>query len=253
MKLEFLGTGTSQGVPVISCACSVCTSNDPKDKRLRCSVLFRTGQQTILVDAGPDMRQQLLRSGIEELDAVLLTHEHMDHLSGMDDLRPFNFKQGKEMPIFANSDTGSAVRRVYAYAFSNRKYPGVPQFDLRRIDTEPFLVGRDRVIPIEVLHHKLPVLGFRLGDITYITDAKTISSEEKEKVRGSKVLVLNALRREPHPSHLNLDEALRLIAELEPEQAYLTHISHLFGCHQEIQDELPKGVNVAYDGLVIET
>lgn len=253
MRLEFLGTGTSQGVPVINCDCSVCSSSDSKDKRLRCSVMFRTPTQNILVDGGPDMRQQLLRTEVDRLDAVLLTHEHMDHISGMDDLRAFNFRQKMALPIYANRATTIAVKRVYEYVFNNNRYPGVPQFDMRLIPRDPFMVGKDQVVPIKVMHYMLPVLGFRIGDITYITDAKTITESELEKIKGSRILVLNALRREEHISHLNLKEALDLIDQLRPDRAYLTHISHLFGKHQEIEDELPKGVFVAYDGLSVET
>lgn len=252
MQLEFLGTGTSQGVPVLNCDCDVCSSDDPRDDRLRCAVLFRTDSQIILVDGGPDMRQQLLRTDVPRLDAVLLTHEHMDHISGMDDLRSYNFKQKRAMPIYANPATAEVVERVYAYAFGENNYPGIPQFDLQRIGKAPFMIGPDKVVPIEVLHYKLPVFGYRIGDITYITDAKTISAKQMQKIEGSKVLAINALRREEHISHLNLDEALELIERIGPEQAYLTHISHLFGQHAEIEQELPSNVHVAYDGLVVD-
>ncbi len=253
MELEFLGTGTSQGVPVIGCDCDVCRSDDKRDKRLRSSVILRSGAQTILVDGGPDMRQQLLRAGVKRLDAVLLTHEHADHIMGLDDLRSFNFRQGGEMPIYADERTQNALRRVYAYAFAEDKYPGIPRFELRTIDPAGFLVGDQQVCPIQVMHYQLPVWGFRMGDITYITDAKTIRSDEKRKIKGSKVLVLNALHKEPHLSHFTLEEALALIDELQPDRAFLTHIGHLMGKHQDVSVELPEGVCIAYDGLMVRT
>lgn len=252
MTIEFLGTGTSQGVPVIACTCSVCSSTDPKDKRLRTSALVRSGRHTILIDAGPDLRQQMLRARVDRLDAVLLTHEHMDHLAGIDDLRSFNFKQERAMDLYGTPPTLAAVKRMFHYAFTEKRYPGVPRLELRTIDTRPFSVDGLDIRPIEVMHYFMPVLGFRIGDLTYITDAKTISPEEKEKVRGSKVLVVNALRREEHVSHLNLAEALALIEELAPERAYLTHISHLLGRHAEVGKELPPNVHLAHDGLVVE-
>lgn len=251
MELEFLGTGTSQGVPVINCDCKVCRSSDARDKRLRCSVLVRTGTETILVDGGPDMRHQLLRTTVPDLDAVLLTHEHMDHVAGLDDLRSFNYRQKRAMPIYADKRTQDAVKRVFSYAFAEKRYPGIPQFELELIDGAPFQIGKTEVVPIEVLHYKLPVWGFRFGDITYITDAKSIASSEKEKIKGSRIVILNALRKEEHLSHFNLDQAIALIKELAPEQAYFTHISHLMGTFEDVAAELPDGINLAYDGLVI--
>jgi phosphoribosyl 1,2-cyclic phosphate phosphodiesterase len=252
VQLTFLGTGTSQGIPVIACNCAVCRSADPRDRRTRSSVLVEVKGRTILIDAGPDLRQQMLREGVQELDAVLLTHEHMDHIAGMDDLRAFSFAHEPVRPIsiFADAVTLAAVRRVYAYAFSDSKYPGVPQFDLHTISRDPFSAADIPVIPVEVLHHHMPVLGFRVGGLTYITDAKSITEVEKEKIRGSKVVVVNALRRKEHISHFNLEEALALIAELAPERAFLTHISHLMGPHAEVK--LPPNVQVAHDGLKVE-
>ena len=254
MRVTFLGTGTSQGVPMVACNCAVCRSTDPRDTRLRVSVLVETRGHRILIDAGPDLRQQFLRAGIVDIDAVLLTHEHMDHISGMDDLRAVSFahEPPKAVPIYADAPTQQAVRRVFSYAFEARKYPGVPEYDMRLIDRAPFSVGDIHVIPIEVMHLNMPVLGFRIGGFTYITDAKTISGAEKEKIKGTDVLVLNALRAKPHYSHLDLGEALALVAELRPREAYFTHISHQMGLHAEVQPRLPEGIGLAWDGLQIE-
>ena len=252
MQLTFLGTGTSQGVPVIACDCAVCRSTDPRDTRMRSSVLVETERKTILIDAGPDFRQQMLREGVRDLDAVLLTHEHMDHIAGMDDLRAISFanEPPRAVPIYADEATLNAVRRVYAYAFSGSQYPGMPQFDLHAISRDPFVAAGIPVVPVEVMHYHMPVLGFRVGGLTYITDAKSISLEEKEKIRGSEVLVVNALRRKEHISHFNLKQALDLIEELSPSRAYLTHISHLMGLHGEVK--LPPHVQVAFDGLKVD-
>lgn len=254
MRVTFLGTGTSQGVPVIGCACAVCQSMDPRDARLRVSVLVETHGARFLIDAGPDLRQQFLRAGITDVDAVLLTHEHMDHISGMDDLRAVSFAQEppKAVPIYADAPTLRAVRRVYSYAFEPKKYPGVPEFDMREIGRSPFMIGPVGIVPIEVMHMNMPVLGFRIGGFTYITDAKTISAGAMEKIRGTEVLVLNALRMEPHYSHLNLEEALALVEELRPREAYFTHLSHLMGAHAEVQSQLPSGVYLAWDGAKVQ-
>ena len=252
MTIEFLGTGTSQGIPVVTCRCAVCRSSDHRDKRLRTSALVRAEGRTILIDAGPDLREQMLCSEVDRLDGVLLTHEHMDHIGGIDELRAFNFHQGRAMDLHADPRTQLAIRRMYHYAFGKERYPGVPELELCDIPDGTFHIAGIPILPIEVMHYMLPVLGFRVGDLTYITDAKTIAPEEKEKAMNSDVLVLNALRKEPHISHLNLDEALGLIAELRPARAYLTHISHLLGAHAEISAELPRNVHLAYDGLVVE-
>lgn len=251
MQLTFLGTGTSQGVPVIGCNCPVCQSADPRDRRTRCSALVETQGRTLLIDAGPDMRTQMLREGVADLDAVLLTHEHMDHLAGMDDLRSFSFlhEPPRPIPIYGAPRTLDAVRRVYAYAFSGSQYPGMPQFELHAIGQEVFTAADVQVRPVEVLHKWMPVHGFRIGDLTYITDAKTIDEAEKRKIMGSRVLVVNALRKEPHISHFNLAEALALIEEVAPDRAFLTHISHLMGHHAWV--DLPPGVELAYDGLKV--
>ncbi|MEO7079978.1 MAG: MBL fold metallo-hydrolase [Flavobacteriales bacterium] len=252
MQLTFLGTGTSQGVPVIACDCAVCRSGDLRDKRTRSSVLVGIEGKNLLIDAGPDLRQQMLREGVRQVDAVLLTHEHMDHIAGMDDLRAFSFVHEPPQPIsiFGDAPTLTAVRRVYAYAFSGSKYPGMPQFELHTIAREEFQIHGVTIRPVEVMHYNLPVLGFRIGGLTYITDAKTITPSEKEKIRGSEVLVVNALRKEKHISHFNLEEALALIEELAPGRAYLTHISHLMGLHASVA--LPPNVHVAFDGLKVQ-
>ena len=252
VQLEFLGTGTSQGVPVIGCTCAVCISSDPMDKRLRASALVRTGDATLLIDAGPDLRQQMLRARVDRLDAVLLTHEHMDHVAGIDDLRAFNFKQQRAMDIHGNAATLHAVKRLYHYAFEEVKYPGVPELCLHPIEQPAFTAGGVHVEPIEVMHDRMPVLGFRIGGMAYITDAKTMADEEIRKVQGVDVLVLNALRLKPHPSHLNLAEALLLVERIAPKRAYFTHISHLLGCHAEVAATLPPSVHLAHDGLVVE-
>ena len=252
MKITFLGTGTSQGVPVITCECKVCSSTDERDKRLRTSIMIQEGDLNIVVDTGPDFRAQMLRTDIKHLDAVLYTHEHKDHIAGLDDVRPFNYIQKKATEIFCTDRVEEALRRDFHYCFSDNKYPGIPQLNLNIIDFKSFYVKGLKVIPIEVLHYKLPVLGFRIGDFTYITDAKTIAEKERKKIRGSKVLVINALRFEEHISHFNFEEALEMIKDLEVETAYLTHISHLMTTHEELIKLCPANVIPAFDGLKIE-
>lgn len=251
IKLTFLGTGTSQGVPVIACTCPVCQSDDIKDKRLRVSVLIEVNGKRLVIDSGPDFRQQMLREKVDSLDAILFTHEHKDHISGMDDIRAYNFRSKKPMDVYASEAVQLALKREYYYIFEPDPYPGVPRVNLHTIGTEPFEVYGIPIVPVKVMHYQMPVLGFRIGDMAYITDAKTISPEEKAKLKGVKVLVLNALRKAPHLSHLNLDEALQWIVELKPERAYLTHISHLMGKHILVNGELPDGVEIAYDGLKV--
>ncbi|WP_439879862.1 MBL fold metallo-hydrolase [Pontibacter sp. MBLB2868] len=252
MKVTFLGTGTSQGVPVIGCSCEVCRSVDYRDKRLRVSVHLQVDDKSIIIDSGPDFRQQVLRERIKKLDALVFTHEHKDHTAGLDDIRAFNFSQHKDMPLFAEERVLEQLKREFAYIFADFKYPGIPQVQLHPITEEPFEVEGVPFIPIRVKHYKLPVLGFRVGDFTYITDANYISAAEKEKIRGSKVIALNALRKEPHISHFSLQEAVDLLEDLQPEKAYLTHISHLLGSHREVELELPDFIRLAYDGLQIE-
>ncbi len=249
MKITFLGTGTSQGVPLIACKCKVCSSTNVKDKRLRSAIMVQTELCTIVIDTGPDFRQQMLREQVEQLDAVVFTHEHKDHIAGLDDVRAFNFIQGRHMDVYATNRVQAAIKREFAYIFSEDKYPGIPLINLHEIDSAPFQIKDIKLIPIEVMHYRMPVLGFRIADFTYITDAKSISEKEKEKIKGSKVLVLNALRREEHISHFTFQEAIDLAKELDVEQAYFTHISHQLGLHDSVSEELPANIFLAYDGL----
>lgn len=252
MKVTFLGTGTSQGIPVIACSCEVCKSLDYRDKRLRTSVHIDVEGNSFVIDSGPDFRQQILRERIDKLDALLFTHEHKDHTAGMDDVRSFNFKQKKDMPVYARSQVIDQLKREYAYVFKEDKYPGVPSVEIHEIHNNTFEVNGVQITPIEVLHYKLPVFGFRVKDFTYITDANFIAEEEKAKIKGSKVLVLNGLQKEAHISHFTLQEAIELIQELKPEQAYITHISHKLGLHSDVSKELPENIALAYDGLSFE-
>ncbi|WP_343668892.1 MBL fold metallo-hydrolase [Chitinophaga sp.] len=252
MKVTFLGTGTSQGVPVIACGCRVCTSTDKHDKRLRSSILISdTPAGNIVIDTTPDFRYQMLRAQVKHLEAVLVTHSHKDHIAGMDDIRAFNYFQQRAIDIYATPFTQEGIMREFAYAFAEHKYPGIPELNLRTIGSEPFDVNGMLFTPINVMHHKMPVLGFRFGDFTYITDANFIAPEEKEKIIGSRVLVVNALRREKHISHFTLEEAIALAQELKIPQAYFTHISHQMGLHAEVSQELPAGMALAYDGLEV--
>jgi phosphoribosyl 1,2-cyclic phosphate phosphodiesterase len=251
MKVTFLGTGTSQGVPVIACNCEVCKSDNPKDNRLRCSVYVETKQGNFVIDTGPDFRQQMLRNNITKLDAVLYTHEHKDHTAGMDDIRAFNYFQQKHMDMYLTEQVEEALRREFAYVFAENKYPGIPLLNLRRITEHPFEMMGMQFIPIPVSHYIMPVFGYRFGSFCYITDAKTINPKEFDKMQGLDVLVINALRRETHVSHLTLNEALEIIRKVKPKKAYLTHLSHQMGLHDEISRELPENVELAYDGLEI--
>jgi phosphoribosyl 1,2-cyclic phosphate phosphodiesterase len=252
LKITFLGTGTSSGVPMIACECAVCTSNDKKDKRLRSSILVQSANTTIVVDTTPDFRYQMLRENVKHLDAVLFTHPHKDHIAGLDDVRAFNFSQEQPMQVYANQMTIDALMREFAYAFADKKYPGVPNLELNTISLEPFTIGDIPIVPVMVWHLKMPVFGFRFGDFTYITDANRIDEEEKEKIRGSKIIVLNALRKEKHISHYTLDEAVALVRELAIPEAYFTHISHQLGKHADVEASLPQGMHLSYDGLKIE-
>lgn len=252
MKVTFLGTGTSQGVPIIACNCEVCSSPDQRDKRLRSSILVQTENKNIVVDTGPDFREQMLVSGIRHLDAVLFTHAHRDHLAGLDDIRGFNFVMKKAIDVYCEEWVEKSIRSEFHYAFNEPKYPGVPEMNLNRIGTDKIELFSHTIQPIRVLHHKLPVLGFRFGEFAYITDANFISEEEKEKLKGCKYLVLNALRKEKHISHFNLDEAVEIINVINPEQAFITHISHQLGLHNEVENELPSHIHLAYDGLQLD-
>ncbi|WP_010232026.1 MBL fold metallo-hydrolase [Gillisia marina] len=251
MQITFLGTGTSQGIPVIGSKHPVCLSKNPKDTRLRVSVLVEWEGYTILIDCGPDFRTQMLSNNVEKLDAILFTHEHNDHTAGLDDIRPFFFRQG-DIPIFAHPRVLKNLRKRFEYILNNDdKYPGAPSVQINEIENKPFLFKKLPIIPINAMHNRLQVFGFRLKDFAYLTDVKTIEPEEINKLKGVKVLVINALRLEPHHSHFNLEDALAFIAEVNPEQGYITHISHLLGFHVEIQATLPKNVFLAYDNLKI--
>ncbi len=251
-SVTFLGTGTSQGVPVIACECEVCLSGHEKDQRLRSSIMFSIDNENYVIDTGPDFRQQMLRNNVQTLSAVIYTHEHKDHVAGVDDVRAFNYREKRDMEVYCTERVEATLRREFSYVFSGVKSNGLPQIHLNRIGTSPFNVnGKVEFIPIEVMHHELPVLGFRYKNFAYITDAKTVHKKEREKFRGVKVLVVNALRKEEHISHFNLEQALNFIEDIGPEKAYLTHISHLFGKHEDIEEELPENVGVAYDGLIL--
>ncbi len=253
LTVTFLGTGTSQGVPFIGCDCAVCTSPDPHDRRLRCAVWIQTPEASILIDAGPDFRYQMLRAGVRKLDAIVFTHSHKDHIAGLDDVRAYNYHQDKAMDVWATAETEAALRREFAYVFENAAYPGVPQIKLHRIEPErPFKINGLEITPIRVLHYKMEVQGFRIGPFTYITDANYIAPEELEKVRGSEAVVLNALRHQEHVSHFTLLEAIDVAREIGAPATYFTHISHQLGLHLEIGGHLPSGMALAYDGLKLK-
>ena len=249
MKVTVLGTGTSQGVPVVACDCKVCSSKDPKDKRLRTAILVETSVNTIVIDAGPDFRQQMLREKIKKVNAVFITHNHKDHTGGLDDVRAFNWILKQPMEVFARQSVLKSIKKDFDYAFEEEKYPGVPQINLNTIENKPFSVNGEEILPIDALHAQLPVFGFRMGDFSYLTDANFLTDEELNKMKGSKYIIINALRKEKHYSHFNVEEAVDLLQYLKPEKGYLTHISHQMGLHEEINKELPPGIELAYDGL----
>jgi phosphoribosyl 1,2-cyclic phosphate phosphodiesterase len=252
MKITFLGTGTSQGIPLIGCNCAVCTSENPKDNRLRSSILVEFNGNTVVIDTGPDFRQQMLRNQVKNLDAVLFTHEHKDHTAGLDDVRAYNYFQKKHMDVYASKYVIEALHREFAYIFAQKKYPGVPVLKIHEITNEPFSILEQVFVPIEVKHFKLPVFGYRIDDFCYITDANAIAPEELHKMKGAKIVVLNALRREKHLSHFTLDQAIEIINIIQPEMAYFTHISHQLGLHEAVSQELPSHIKLAHDGLVLE-
>jgi phosphoribosyl 1,2-cyclic phosphate phosphodiesterase len=249
VKITFLGTGTSQGVPVIACECFTCTSSDPRDKRLRTSLLLETESATLVFDAGPDFRQQMLREHVTKLDSIILTHEHKDHIAGMDDVRAFNYKSRDAIDIYSEERVQKAIKKEYSYVFSEYQYPGVPKMRLNDIPEHKFNVAGVDIIPVRVFHYRLPVYGFRVGNFAYITDANYIPEESKEKLYGVKYLVINALRKEQHISHFSLREAIDFIREISPKKAFITHISHQMGCHADVTVELPGGIYLAWDGL----
>lgn len=251
LKIIFLGTGTSQGIPIIGSKHPVCLSTNSKDKRLRVSVLVAWDHHQYVIDCGPDFRYQMLRAGCDSIDGIIFTHEHADHVLGLDDIRPFYFRQG-DIPIYAHKRVLKSLRKRFDYIFSTKnKYPGAPTVTTNRIKNKPFKLKNLKVVPINGLHDRLQVFGFRFNDFAYLTDMKTVSDKEVKKIEGVKVLVVNALRLDAHRSHFNLEEALQFIKKVNPETAYLTHISHLLGFHEEVEKTLPKNVFLAYDGLEI--
>ncbi len=251
MKITFLGTGASHGIPVIGCNCSVCLSDNKKDMRLRSSIFIETKHNNIVIDVGPDFRQQMLREKIIKVDATLITHEHKDHTAGIDDVRAYNYLQKRPMKIFAETRVLACIKREYAYVFAEKRYPGSPELDLNEIIGVPFNVGDDEIIPVRAYHNLLPIYGYRINNVAYLTDIKTIEEEQKQKLYNLDVLVLSALREKPHNSHLGLAEALELIEELKPKNTYLTHLSHRQYCYNDLKKMLPANVEPAYDGLVV--
>lgn len=252
MRITFLGTGTSQGVPVIGCTCETCRSNDPKDNRLRSSVLIETDELTLTIDAGPDFRQQMLLNKIARLDAILVTHGHKDHVGGLDDVRAYNFLSKKPMQVFVGKFAEADLKREFHYAFEKDRYPGAPNIKINIIDNNAFSINELEVTPIKAQHYKIPVFGFRIGNFSYVTDLKTIEAKEIEKMRGSSIVVISGLRKQEHPSHFNLSDAIELLQDLNPKKGYITHISHLMGKHKEVETELPPNIHLAFDGLSFE-
>ncbi len=251
MKITILGSGTSQGVPVIACQCDVCISLDYRDKRLRSSVFIEVDGKNFVIDTGPDFRQQMLRESVQKLDAVVFTHSHKDHIAGLDDVRAFNYLQNADMPLYGNAQTLRQLQVEFYYAFEKEKYPGTPQLRLHEINNTPFEIEGVQIIPLPVMHMHMHVLGFRIGDFSYITDANNIPESTLEKLIGTKVLILNALQRESHLSHFTLKEALAVAQQINAPQTYFTHISHKLGLHKVVEKELPKGIALAYDGMMI--
>lgn len=249
MKVTFLGTGTSQGIPVIACQCNVCKSEDPRDKRLRTALMVEEGNDRIVVDTGPDFRQQMLTHDVRDISAVLITHEHNDHIAGLDDLRSFNFAMRKSVPIWAEKRVLNVITNQFPYVFAENKYPGVPDLRLHEIEGKPFQIGSLKIEPIRLMHYKLPVFGFRIGKLAFLTDVSYIPDEEWEKLADLDLLIIDTLRIKPHISHFNLEQALSVIEKLKPKQAYLVHMSHLLGKHTDIMKMLPENVWPAWDGI----
>ena len=251
-RLTFLGTGTSMGVPVVACDCAVCQSADLRNNRWRSSALVQVNGRQLVIDCGPDFRLQMLRAGIKHIDAILLTHGHYDHMSGLDDVRAFNWQTNGPMPIYAEHNVHNDMRKRFDYAFHDYKYPGVPEYTLVEITELPFQCMGVDVMPVRVWHHRLPVMGFRIGQMAYVTDTNRIDDEELQKLMGLDVLVISGLRFEPHISHYTLPEALEVIAKVKPRRAFITHIGHQLGLHDEVESQLPENVKLAFDGLMIE-
>ena len=251
MKITLLGTGTSQGVPVIACCCEVCKSQDSRDKRLRSSVMIEVDSQILVIDTGPDFRQQMLRERVERVDAILFTHHHKDHVAGMDDIRAFNYRWNEHMELYCTTLTQAALKKEFSYVFSTEKYPGTPQVKINTIKNKPFKIQNVIITPIEARHYLMPVLGFRIKDFVYLTDVSSISFAEKEKMKNADLIILDALRKKEHISHFNLKQALELLEELNPKRALLTHISHYMGIHDDVNNSLPENIRLAYDGQQI--
>jgi phosphoribosyl 1,2-cyclic phosphate phosphodiesterase len=252
MKITFLGTGTSQGIPVIGSRDKVCLSKDQKDKRLRSSIMVEWENNCLVIDCSPDFRQQMLHAGVSKLDAIIFTHNHADHTAGLDDTRPFTNRKGV-LPIYAKEDVIADLKARFNYIFTTKnKYLGAPELEIFPIENKPFFINDLELVPVEVDHGKLKIFGFRFQNVAYITDASHISEEEMEKLKGLDVLIINALRNEPHPTHFNLQQALNIIEKVQPKRAYLTHISHKLGFHKEVSKQLPKNVFLAYDELVLD-
>ncbi len=253
IKVVFLGTGTSTGVPVVACDCNVCRSKNSRDHRLRSSVMIQVDGHNFIIDCGPDFRYQMIREKVEDISAIIFTHGHRDHIAGLDDVRAFNYVLNKTVDIYASDKVVNAVKSEFPYIFTEKRFFGAPQLDFHIIDNHSFWVEGIEFTPIEVLHHQMPVFGFRIGNFSYITDASYIAKEEKEKLKGSEILVINALRKSKHISHFSLDEAIDVIHEIKPNKAYITHLSHFMGLHEVIEQSLPCDIHLAYDGLVVET
>lgn len=249
IEVTFLGTGTSTGVPVVACDCQVCKSMDKKDHRLRASIIVRINNKNLVIDCGPDFRYQMIREKVDDIAAIIFTHGHRDHIAGLDDVRAFNYVLNKTVDIYASQEVIDSINQEFPYILHEKRFFGAPQLNFIVIDNIPFNIDEVKITPVEVLHHKLKVFGFRIMDFTYITDASFIDEEEKKKIHGSKVLVINALRKSKHISHFSLEEAIELIKEINPQKAYITHLSHFMGLHENIQAMLPDNVFIAYDGL----
>ncbi|MCX6257354.1 MAG: MBL fold metallo-hydrolase [Bacteroidia bacterium] len=252
MIITFLGTGTSQGIPVITCKCNVCKSTDLRDHRLRSSIMIENNGKTYVIDAGPDFRYQMLREDVQHLDAIIFTHEHKDHIAGLDDIRAFNFASGRPMDIYAEFRVITALKKEFSYVFAEEPYQGIPKMNLHIIENQYFEIEGTGFLPVRVIHLQLPVFGYRMGNVAYITDASFIPDEEKEKLFGLDMLIINALQRQKHISHFNLQQAIQLVEELKPKKTYLTHISHLMGLHEEIERDLPGNIRMAYDRLKLQ-